>query len=144
MATAHSPRLAFLIKTVFQAIRVESDTALSAVGLSLPQLAVLALLRQSPGASNAALARAAFVTPQSMGSILGTMTKRGFIRRTPDRTNRRILRTTLTAKGVKMLQAADAALSHVEERLVTPLNAEEERLMREWLQRCANALRTEP
>ena len=138
----HEPRLAFLIKTVHQAIRTEADAALRPIGLSLPQLAALAMLTQTPGASNADLARAAFVSPQSMGEVLDVMATSGFIRRTPDSRNGRVLRTTLTRKGKQMLKSADTALSRVENRLVAALTADEERLMRQLLVRCADALRT--
>lgn len=49
-----------------QALRSHLAAGLRELGLTMPQYASLTFLRDEPGASNAALARRAFVTPQTM------------------------------------------------------------------------------
>jgi hypothetical protein len=59
--------LIVLIRTLHQALRAALDDALRGTDHTLPQQAVMATLARIPGASNAELARQAFVSPQSMG-----------------------------------------------------------------------------
>ena len=55
--------IGFALKQAQQALRTRLDAELSEIGLTTPQYAVLAFLDVEAGASNAALARRAFVTP---------------------------------------------------------------------------------
>jgi DNA-binding MarR family transcriptional regulator len=131
--------LTYLIKTVHQALRTELDDGLRDVGLTLPQMAVLSTLKHIPGASSAELARAAFVSPQTMGELLATLERGQLIERTPDPRNARVLRTTLTPEGVRAHSRGGTVVSRVESRLGSALTAEEQRLMRKFLERCAAA-----
>jgi DNA-binding MarR family transcriptional regulator len=137
---AEPARIALLIKTVHQAIRSELDAALRLRGLTLPQVAVLVRLRHSPGASNADLARAAFVSPQSMAEVVQAMGDKGWITRSADPDNARVLRTTLTRSGSDMLRVGAAEIANVEGRLTGALKAGEEARLRDMLERCAAAL----
>ncbi|WP_009960446.1 MarR family winged helix-turn-helix transcriptional regulator [Verrucomicrobium spinosum] len=96
------------------ALRTRLDEALRPLNLTAPQCAVLSALEQEPGLSNAALARAAFVTPQSMQGILVNMEREGFITRSPDPNHGRILRSEITASGRKALTEAHTAILEVE------------------------------
>ncbi|WP_218280395.1 MarR family winged helix-turn-helix transcriptional regulator [Verrucomicrobium spinosum] len=95
-------------------MRTRLDEALRPLNLTAPQCAVLSALEQEPGLSNAALARAAFVTPQSMQGILVNMEREGFITRSPDPNHGRILRSEITASGRKALTEAHTAILEVE------------------------------
>src|SRR4051812_12389106 len=99
-----SASLTVLIKIVHQALRAQLDAALRDAGLTLPQLALLMTLVKSPGASNAELARGAFVSPQSMGELLAPLKKQGLIEQAVHPKNARILQATVTAKGLKALR----------------------------------------
>jgi DNA-binding MarR family transcriptional regulator len=135
-----SGSLIVLIKTVQQALRTELDEALHDLGLTLPQLAVLASLTRVPGASNAELAREAFVSPQSMGELLATLKRRRWIERQPDPDNARVLQTTLTAAGLRALSRGGEAAARVEKRLVSALSEPEQRKLRSLLEHCIVAL----
>jgi DNA-binding MarR family transcriptional regulator len=137
-------RIALLIKTVHQLIRTELDTTLRERGLTLPQVAVLARLRHSPGASNAELARSAFVSPQSMAEVVQVMGEKGWITRSTDADNARVLRTTLTRSGIEMLRAGAAEIASVERRLTGALTDGEEAALRDMLERCAAAFGAAP
>lgn len=132
-------RIALLIKTVHQAIRTELDVRLRERGLTLPQVAVLVRLRQSSGASNAELARAAFVSPQAMAEVVQAMLDKGWITRCADQDNARVLRTALTRSGMEMMQVGAAEIASVEERLTRALKPGEEVALRVMLERCAQA-----
>jgi DNA-binding MarR family transcriptional regulator len=142
MSQAPGPRflLTYLIKTVHQALRTELDEGLREFGLTLPQMAVLSTLKHIPGASSAELARAAFVSPQTMGELLATLERGQLIERTADPRNARVLRTTLTTQGLHAHERGGAVVARVESRLGSALSADEQRLLREFLGRCAAAL----
>ncbi|MEN7538194.1 MarR family winged helix-turn-helix transcriptional regulator [Aurantiacibacter flavus] len=119
--------IGFALKMAQQALRTHMDTALQRIGLTTPQYAVLTYLKVEPGASNAALARRAFVTPQTMQGIVVGLERAGFIKRTPHPEHRRVQTTELTAQGVKALEEASAIVAGVEALLrdaAAPLDPE--------------------
>ena len=133
--------IGFALKQAQQALRTRMDAQLRQIGLTTPQYAVLTYLKVEPGASNAALARQAFITPQTMQAILVTLEKSGFIKRTPDPKHGRVQKTGLTPAGDQALEAASAIVADAEKRLVqaaAPLGPE---VVVAMLMRLANALR---
>jgi len=85
--------------------------------LTTPQYAVLAFLEVEAGASNAALARRVFVTPQTMQAILVALERSGFVARTPHPEPGRVQTTELTALGRGVLEAASGIVADAETRL---------------------------
>lgn len=55
------------------------DEALRSLGLTAPQYAVLSAVELEAGISNARLARAAFVTPQTVQGILANLERQGLL-----------------------------------------------------------------
>jgi len=109
--------IGFALKQAQQALRARMDADLRKIGLTTPQYAVLAYLKVEPGASNATLARRAFVTPQTMQAILVTLEKSGLIGRTPHPEHGRVQKTELTASGRNALEAASTIVVDAETRL---------------------------
>jgi DNA-binding MarR family transcriptional regulator len=66
MPDAVAKRLGYALKRAQHALRVSMDEVLRPLGLTTPQYAVLCAIEADPGISNASLARAAFVTAQTM------------------------------------------------------------------------------
>lgn len=117
--------IGFALKQAQHALRSRLDTGLREIGLTTPQYAVLTFLEVEPGASNAALARRAFVTPQTMQAILAALERSGFIVRTPHPEHGRVQTTELTASGRDVLEAASGIVADAEARLrnaAAPLN----------------------
>ena len=108
--------LGYALKRAQQAMRLHMDRQLKEIGLNAPQYSVLASLEDEPGASNARLARRAFVTSQTMQAMLVLLEQSGFIERHPDAEHGRIQRTKLTEKGCSSLARAHLAV-HKSERL---------------------------
>lgn len=106
--------LGYALKRAQHAMRQNMDRQLKKLGLSAPQYAVLASVEAEPGASNAHLARLAFITPQTMQVMLVKLEQAGLIERLPDAEHGRIQRTTLTHQGRKTLGLAHAAASKSE------------------------------
>lgn len=109
--------IGFALKLAQQALRIRLDAGLREIRLTTPQYAVLTFLEVEPGASNAALARRAFVTPQTMQAILVTLERVGFIVRTPHPQHGRAQTTELTAAGRDALEAASGIIADAEARL---------------------------
>lgn len=101
--------LGYALKRAQHAMRLHMDRQLKEVGLSAPQYSVLCNIEAEPGASNARLARRAFVTPQTMQAILVKLEQSGLIERRPDPEHGRIQRTELTQKGRSSLEQAHLA-----------------------------------
>ncbi|WP_051945947.1 MarR family transcriptional regulator [Verrucomicrobium sp. BvORR106] len=113
------------LKLAQHALRTRLDEALRPLNLTAPQCAVLSALEQEPGLSNAALARAAFVTPQSMQGILVNMEREGFVTRSSDPNHGRILRSEVTATGREALMQAHYAILEVEAVAIDLLGEQE-------------------
>lgn len=106
--------LGYALKRAQQAMRLHMDRQLKKIGLNAPQYAVLASLEAEPGASNAMLARRAFVTPQTMQSMLVKLERAGLIERRADANHGRIQRTELTEAGRSALAWAHEAAQRSE------------------------------
>ncbi|BCM26193.1 MarR family winged helix-turn-helix transcriptional regulator [Methyloradius palustris] len=94
----------------------------------------------NPRISNAELARAAFVTPQTMQGILVNLERGGLIVRRPRPEHGRAIMTELTMAGQKVVTEGAKAADAVENQLLSMLTIEEARLLCELLKRCAVAL----
>lgn len=109
--------IGYALKLAQQALRTRMDAGLREIGLTTPQYAVLAFLKKEAGASNATLARRAFVTPQTMQAILVALEREGLISRTAHPEHGRVQKTELTATGRDALEAASGIVADVEARL---------------------------
>ncbi len=128
------PRLSYLVARLERAIRRTMDEQLKAFGLTIPQYVALWFLREREGLSNAQLARRCLVAPQSMSEVILALESGGYIRRAPDRLNRRILRTVLTPRGEEVLASCDEAVAEMERTMVAPLSpAAQQRLAADLL-----------
>lgn len=128
------------LKVTQHRLRLRLEAELAEAGVSPSQNAVLLSISGNPRISNASLARAAFVTPQSMQAMLVTLERDGFILRTPHPGHGRIIMTELTDLGRKTAQAGMIAAEAVEQQMLAGLSAEETKTLGELLRRCADAL----
>ncbi|KTF37572.1 MarR family transcriptional regulator [Xanthomonas vesicatoria] len=133
--------IGYALKLAQQALRTRMDTDLRDIGLTTPQYAVLTYLKGEPGASNAALARRAFVTPQTMQAILVTLERAGFIARMPHPEHGRVQKTELTSKGRAALKKASGIVATAETRLRAAAAPLDPQAVSALLLRLAEALR---
>ena len=133
--------IGFALKQAQQALRTRLDAGLREIGLTTPQYAVLASLEREAGASNAALARRAFVTPQTMQAILVALERSGFVVRTPHPEHGRVQTTELTAKGRDILKAASGIVADAEARVRNAAAPLDPQVVTAMLLRIAEALR---
>ncbi|HVX54997.1 MarR family winged helix-turn-helix transcriptional regulator [Nocardioides sp.] len=98
---------------------------------SIPELAALVRLDRGGPATNADLAKAEQISPQSMSATLAGLERRGLIERASDpRDGRRVLlsvtaegRATIEAKRAVRTQQIAAALGHLAEEEIAALRA---------------------
>jgi DNA-binding MarR family transcriptional regulator len=133
-------RIGYHLKRMHQVYCASVDAALRDLGLTTAQYAALGVLETAPGISNAALARACFVTPQTMNEIVQSLQDRGLVQRTAHPVHGRILQLDLTPLGRTRLRQAHQLIETVEERMVAGLAHEERRQFVEWLEQCSVAL----
>src|ERR1700733_10770882 len=133
--------IGFALKLAQQALRTRLDSGLREIGLTTPQYAVLTFLKVEAGASNAKLARRAFVTPQTMQAILVALERSGFIARTPHPEHGRVQMTELTARGRGALEAASGIVADAEECLRNASAPFDPQAVAAMLLRLAEALR---
>jgi DNA-binding MarR family transcriptional regulator len=144
-APAAEPALvAQLLREAERAVHAAIDLALKPRGFSLRHVAVLEAVRTTPGLSNADLARAHFMTPQSMFDLLTSMESSGLVRRHPHPGGGRILQTELTPLGVAALRACRLVQAETEARLLHALAPDERRQLRLLLRRSVESIRSTP
>lgn len=136
--------IGYNLKITQHRLRQRLDGELARLGITAPQNAALLAVAGNPRMSNAELARAAFVTPQTMQAILVNLERAGLIVRRPHPEHGRVIMTELTAAGQRAVADGAKAADAVERRMLSRLSTEEARLLCELLKRCSAALDDEP
>lgn len=119
------------------------DEALRSLGLTTPQYAVLAQLELRPGISNAALARASFLTPQTMHGIVSNLERDRLIKRKRDPQHGRILCTELTKQGLHVVQKAHKLIKKIETLMTKTITKSHRALLGALLLECCHTLNAE-
>jgi DNA-binding MarR family transcriptional regulator len=133
-------RLSYVIARLDRAVRGAISECLAPCGLTIPQFTTLSVLRRRSGLSNAQLARRSYITPQSMHDVVLELERRGLVRRTPDPSHGKILRTALTAEGRRVVGHCEAAVAAMEDEMLSDFSPDaRERLIHE-LATCVHAL----
>jgi DNA-binding MarR family transcriptional regulator len=103
-----------LVKRIFFQFRALMDEQLRPYGVTTAQIRLLSAIRSAPGSSGAQLARQCEVTPQSAQALIEKATKSGWITRTKDSINDRIVTASLTPAGEKLLKVAERSVRSLE------------------------------
>ena len=133
----------YVLKQAATALRGAMDGALRPLDLTVPQYACLEVLGQRAGLSNAELARAVFVTRQSMNLVLRGLQVRGLVTRPTTAPHGRARPTELTSDGHTQLRAASAVVAGIEQRMLSALSPDAQRRLLGDLATCVAALRPE-
>ena len=135
-----SPAIGYLVKNVQSLLRLRMEEALKPLGLTVTHYSCLFRLHLEPGISAAELARATFVTRQSMNEMLQTLVDRGLVERAHVASTGRALPVTLTATGAAALDRSQAAVDAIESRMLSGLTRAEATALAHALSSCATAL----
>jgi DNA-binding MarR family transcriptional regulator len=134
------PRVGYLVYRVERRLRARLDEEMRLIGVSTPEYVTLSLLRERDGLSCAQLARWVMVTPQAMNLVISALERRKLVRRRPDPRHRRVLRASVTARGVDILDRCDRAMDRIEADMLGDLPAETVEVVRAALGSCAHSL----
>lgn len=137
-------RIGYELKRAQHALRLAMDETLREIRLTTPQYAALAMLEEEGGISSAELARRAFVTPQTMNTIVANLEARGLVQRRAHPSHGRILETRLTARGRSLLENGHERVRAIERRMVAQLSQPDRRALLRILRTCAEALQPYP
>jgi len=94
--------------------------------LTLPESSALARLDRGGPTTSAALAKVEQISPQSMGTTLGGLERRGLVERRPDPEDGRRIVMSLTEAGLQVLRdRRDAGTEHMAKALSTEFSGSE-------------------
>jgi DNA-binding MarR family transcriptional regulator len=135
------PRVGYLVYRVERRLRARLDEELRAYGVSTPEYVTLSLLRERDGLSCAQLARWALVTPQAMNLVISGLERRRLVRRRPDPNHRRVLRASVTRKGLEVLGRCDDSVDGIEADMLGDLPPETIDVVRSAMASFAHSLK---
>jgi DNA-binding MarR family transcriptional regulator len=133
-------RVGYLVYRVERRLRTRLDEALRHHGVTTTEYVTLSVLRQHDGMSCAELARWAFVSPQAMNAVVSKLEQRRLLRRRRDPSHGRVLRASVTAKGLGVLDRCDHSMDMIERDMLRDVSPEAADLLGQTLASCAHAL----
>lgn len=116
-------RIGYVLKRAQASLHSRMDARLRPLGLTVPQYVCLQNLRLRPGQTSAELARAGFVTAQSMHSVVTGLQARGLVTRPASAPSGRRLPIELTDEGEGLLGEADERVREIERSMLDALGA---------------------
>ena len=134
----------YILKQVQQQLHMVMEDALRPLSLNLSQYNVLKSLAASPHTTGAQLARKAFVTPQTMHTILVTMERKKLITRTFASGDKKSIATAITRKGASALKDAESVLAGVFAKGDGTLSASEQEKLGQLLRKLLAGLKDLP
>ncbi|MGA1837334.1 MarR family transcriptional regulator [Herbiconiux sp. 11R-BC] len=135
-----SPQLGYLLKHAQSLLHLRMDEALKPLDLTVSHYSCLYRLRLEPGISAAALARRTFVTRQSMNVMLQQLIDRELVTRPAQADSGRALPAVLTPAGDAALDAAQALVDAVEQRMLSALTPGDSAALARGLAACVDSL----
>ena len=132
---AETRRSATLMRRVLVGFKSRLDDELRAKNVTTAQLRFLHEVKERPGSSNAQMARACFVTPQSAQAMLVRAVQHGWVVRGKSSENDKLVTVRLTQAGERLLAYADGILAQLETEVWAGVGLTELRSMNATLER---------
>ena len=126
--------LSYKLKKTQHMLRLHMDEVINPLDLTTPQYSVLAQLELYPGISNASLARASFITAQTMHGIVSNLERRNLVKRKANPHHGRILCTELTKEGKQLVQKAHSLIQSIEVRMTSTISDKNKELLEKLLE----------
>lgn len=127
-------RPGFLLRRAHQISAAIFEDECRSFGLTPAQFGVLRVLGASPGLDQSTLARALGFDKVTVLRVMRGLETRGLIARSYAPSNRRNLSISLSATGLALLEQAQEPAEHAYDRLMAPLNKEQQTQLVELLQ----------
>jgi DNA-binding MarR family transcriptional regulator len=125
----------FLIARAGAESRRRFTQALAAHALTLAQFGVLMVLGELGSAPQRALGDQVGIDPRNLVPIIDELEARRYVRRGPDREDRRRHAVTLTAGGRRLLGQLGRSGARVEAEFLSPLSASERKQLNSMLRK---------
>ena len=131
-----------LLKNMHQSTRqaIEESLRRERVDLSFSHFVALYTLSSEPGVAGAELARRAFVTAQTMNTILRRLEQDGSIERRPNPANQRADSWSITKSGKGRMDRARVVAEDVWSKMFDSFSETEVRQLQRLLERCLGGL----
>jgi DNA-binding MarR family transcriptional regulator len=129
-----------LVKQVQYKAYVRLESVFQPLGITAVQFRILITLSSKPGTSSAELARLYDVKPQTMIKQIAFLETKALIDRQVSLTNKRLLELRLTPAGEEILRQCQKDSRAMEREILTPLGAEEQEALRDYLSRLLDSL----
>lgn len=124
-----------LLRRAHQRTSASFSVALSSAGLTPAQFFAMARLRERGELSQNLLGRMSAMDPATIQGVIKRLSERGNIERLPDPNDRRRMILRLTPQGKKLIDSLLGAVEAATTQVLSPLSAEEQRDLRDYLQR---------
>lgn len=113
---------------------------ISPLGITVREYTALSVLNAVDQLSSAQLAERTLVSPQAANELVKAMMNKGWIKRRPDLTHKRIVQISLRKSGLRILHACDELVADLEDRILEDLSTEEKALINRQLRLIARVL----
>ncbi len=111
-------RTVYLIKRIETEVTARMNKALTEYYITLSQFIILNFVQDNPDdLSSAQLSRRFKMTPQSMNEVVTTLQRKELLLKNVDGDNKRILRISLTEKGINTLKQCNITIDALENEL---------------------------
>ena len=128
-------RLWLLLHRVRDALVLCEDSIFREFGLTMEQFAVLAAVKSRGGSLRPTdLALILERSPNSVSMLVDRMVKAGLVRRTRDRSDRRVVRVSLTTKGENALKPATPTGWEFIQKILSPISYKDKRTLANLLE----------
>ncbi|WP_209324956.1 MarR family winged helix-turn-helix transcriptional regulator [Brevibacterium renqingii] len=142
MSRSQPPRLIFLLSNAERTVRRWIEARGSASGMTAAKGGVLMYLRRNPAATMSELTSALHASPAGASGLLARMETAGLVARTPDESDQRVTRVSLTDRGSDVAAEARTALDDLNAALNEGFDDEELATVARWLTRAGGIIRT--
>ena len=140
MENAETAKVFKAIRRIVRAIDLRSRQVSRAVGLTIPQIVVLQAIRDLGQVTTKALSEQADLSSATVVTILDKLEEKGLITRYRSDTDRRVVHTRLTDKGLSIL-AEVPSLLHVDfQEKFASCSPEKQKLLVETIEEIAEML----
>ncbi len=119
--------------------RLAMERALAAVKVTPAQYAVLRIIVDAPGLSNADIAKIERLTPQTTSVIIANLERKRAVVRRPHETHGRIQRAEATEAGLRLLRECAERLCSAYRRLSLAMPQGGATTVKTWLARLSDA-----
>jgi DNA-binding MarR family transcriptional regulator len=119
--------------------RLAMERALAGVNVTPAQYAVLKIIAESPGLSNADIARIERLTPQTTSVVIANLERKRAVVRRAHETHGRILQAQATEAGLRLLAECRERLRGPYRRLAAAMPLGGQTAIATWLSRLADA-----